>query len=259
MLGDVLLLSRVLGRDVRGADGRRLGRITDLTVRLDGGEPETVTKMVLRRDGQTVLAPWGRPEVVADGLDADEILLHRDVLDTQVVDVVGQRLARVADVLLAPGDGEALRVVGVEVGFGGVLRRLGLPGGPRDVLAWGDLHLTSERGEAVQLSASRAAVHRLDPRGLAALVSRVDTDSATEILGTRDPALAAQAVRAAHPEVSERLLRAMPTHLAARILAAMPGEHARHWRRRLSRTPRLLGRRFLRSRVWPRRRHLDSA
>ena len=256
--GDVLLLSRVLGREVFGADGRRLGRITDLTVRLDGGAPETVTTMVLRRDGQTVLAPWGRPEVVADGLGADEILLHRDVLDTQVVDVVGQRLARVADVLLAQADGDRLEVIGVEVGFGGVLRRLGLPGGRQDVVAWHDLHLTSERGEAVQLSASRAAVHRLDPRGLAALVSRVDTDSATEILATRDPVLAALAVRAAHPEVSERLLRAMPSHLAARILAAMPGEHAHHWRRRLAATPRLLGRRFLRSRVWPRRRHLDG-
>ena len=37
---------------------------------------------------------------MAGALDADEILLGRDVLDTQVVDVVGQRLARVADVLL---------------------------------------------------------------------------------------------------------------------------------------------------------------
>ena len=260
--GGVLLLSGVLGRQMPGDDGRPRGRITDLAVRLDGGAPETVTKLVLRRAGGTVLVPWGQPDVVADGLDADEILLHRDVLDTQVVDVVGQRLARVADVLLCPVDSGRMEVVGVEVGFGGVLRRLGLgaavPGRRQDVVAWHDLHLTSERGESVQLSASRSAVHRLDPRGLASLVSRVDTDSATEILTTRDPALAAQAVWAAHPEVSERLLRAMPRHLAARIIAAMPGERAHHWRRRLARTPRLLGRRFLRSRVWPRRRHLDG-
>ena len=115
--------------------------------------------------------------------------MARDVLDTQVVDVAGQRLARVADVVLALAGGAGgagrtgLEVVGVEVGFGAVLRRLGLrrmtPARTEDVVAWSDLHLTSERGHTVQLAAARSAVHRLDARGLAALVSRVDTDSAS--------------------------------------------------------------------------------
>jgi hypothetical protein len=48
----------------------------------------------------------------------------------------------------------------------------------------------------------------------------------------------------------------MPRENAARIVAAMPEEHATHWRARLARTPALPGRRFLRSRVWPRRRHI---
>jgi hypothetical protein len=38
-------------------------------------------------------------------------------------------------------------------------------------------------------------------------------------------------------------------------MAAMPVEHATHWRGRIERTSMLRGRRFLRSRVWPRRRH----
>ena len=32
----VLLLSRVTGRNVLGPDGREVGRLTDLTVRVDG-------------------------------------------------------------------------------------------------------------------------------------------------------------------------------------------------------------------------------
>ena len=51
----------------------------------------------------------------------------------------------------------------------------------------------------MQLSTPRAAVHRLDARSLAALISRVDTDAATEILAVEDPVLAAAAVRTAHP------------------------------------------------------------
>ena len=82
-----------------------------------------------------------------------------------------------------------------------VLRRLRLGGRTvgEDMVAWSDLHLTSERGHQVQLATPRAAVHRLDARGLAALVSRVDVDTANEILASRDPRVAAAAVRACTP------------------------------------------------------------
>lgn len=246
----VLLLSRVTGRNVLGPDGRRVGRLTDLTVRVDGadGPPVVNRLLVTRRGGPTLLVPWAAVEdfgpgpvvlaaargfevpALAEALGPDELLLVRDVLDTQVVDVVGQRLARVADVLLSrEGDG-ALELAGVEVGFGGVVRRLGI-GGDRathDVVAWTDLHLASDRGHSVQLAAPRSAVHRLDAGGLATLISRIDVDAATEILAARDPQIAAEAVRTVHPEVAERIGRRSPLH----------------------------GRRFFRSGVWPHRRRL---
>lgn len=278
----MLLLSRVLGQVVAAPDGPVIGQLADLTARLDGGATANLVDRLLLRhpNGGLALLPWaavagfrnGRVLLAgeiaepagfpADGLSAklapDEILLKRDVLDTQVVDVVGQRLARVADVVLGRTQGGRLELLGVEVGFGGVLRRLGLrrraPG--EDIVSWADLHLTSERGHAVQLSTPRAAVHRLDARGLAALVSRVDTDAATEILAAEEPARAASAVQAAHPEVGERVLRAMASALADRIVASMPAEHRGRWRARLARRPAFDGRRFLRSRVWPHRRHL---
>lgn len=252
MLRDVLLLSRLLGREVRGPDGRPVGRLADLIVRLDGnhGPPAVQRLVVSGRRLPTLVVPWAAVaefdagpvtlaatgfavDSLAEALGPDELLLVRDVLDTQVVDLVGQRLARVADVLLArDGDG-ALALTGVEVGFGGVLRRLSLGGGllardARDVVDWPDLHLTSDRGHAVQLSTPRSAVHRLDAPGLAALISRVDVDAATEILAARDPRVAAEAVRAVHPEVAERIVR----------------------------RPSLRARRFFRAGVWPHRRRL---
>lgn len=278
MLSPVLLLSRVIGLQVRGADGQAIGRLADLSVRLRA-EPHTVEQLVVRRRaarslvvpasdvafhsghitvGVTAAGVSGyEVAAVSDALCPDEILLKRDVLDTQIVDVVGQRLARVADVLLARSPDGRLDTVGVEVGFSGVLRRLRL-GGSRigdDVVAWSDLHLTSERGHQVQLGTPRSAVHRLDARSLAALLSRVDTDSATEILAAKEPSVAAEAVRSAHPEIGERLLRAMPAALAARIVAAMPTEHAGPWRDRLA-VRHIPGRRFLRSPVSA-RRHLN--
>ncbi|MCB0937781.1 MAG: magnesium transporter [Mycobacterium sp.] len=281
----MLFLSRVTGQDVLGPDGRVIGRLVDLTADLveDSG-PHLVDRVVVKRGrGALLLLPWesvanvGRDQLVlgvdaagtdryvvddlAEALADQEILLVRDVLDTQIVDVVGQRLARVADVVLTPTPDGHLELIGVEVGFGGVLRRLHLPvlRSGEDVVVWADLHLTSERGHAVQLATPRAAVHHLDARGLAELVSRVDTESATEILATRNPEVAAEVVRVAHPTVGERVLRAMPAALATRIVAAMPAEHAGRWRATLQHMPALRGRRLLRSHVWPRRRHRSGA
>ena len=195
----------------------------------------------------------------ADALADDEILLVRDVLDTQIIDTAGQRMARVADVVLNRCADSRLELVGVEVGFGAVLRRLRLrrlaSHAGEDVVAWTDLHLTSERGHAVQLATPRSAVHHLDAAGLAALISRLDIESATEVLAVREPRIAADAVRTAHPAVGERILRAMPGEVTEQIVAAMPVEHASRWRARIAHTPVLRGRRFIRSRVWPRRRH----
>jgi len=269
----VLLLSLVTGRDVCEADGQVVGRLADLTVSLghQSGRHFVERLLVNRRHESPLLVPWeqvirferNRIAIAADHRYTDvqlgkhEIRLARDVLDTQVVDIVGQRMARVADVVLTRTDDGHIELVGVEVGFGAVLRRLWLE--PltarthRDVIDWADVHLTSERGHAVQLACPRSAVHHLDARGLAALVSRVDTGSAAEILATRSPTAAAEVVRAAHPMVAERVLRALPATDAAQIVAAMPQERADRWRERLGHAP---GRHFLRSRVWPRRRHV---
>ena len=110
----------------------------------------------------------------------------------------------------------------------------------------------------MQLATPRSAVHHLDTAGLAALVSKLDTESATEILVAAGPGVAADVVRIAHPVVSERVLRAMSDLDAAQIVAAMPAEHASRWRTRLAHSPALLGRRFIRSRVWPRRGHTPT-
>ena len=273
------------GQDVLGPDGQVVGRLADLTVRLDEqAGPHLVERLLVRRHrAPDLLMPWvaiesfentcvlihGTDDLTSfaitsttEALSDDEILLVRDVIDTQIIDVVGQRLARVADVVLTRTANDRLELVGVEVGFGGVLRRLGLhrlaARADEDVVVWTDLHLTSERGHAVQLATPRSAVHHLDAAGLAALVSKLDTESATEILAAAGPVVAADVVGIAHPVVSERVLRAMPDTDAAQIVAAMPAEHASRWHTLLAHSPALLGRRFIRSRVWPRRRHTPT-
>ena len=275
----MLLLSKVIGGEVLGADGTTIGRVVDFAVTADGnGDAPSISRVLVRRQhGRDLLVPWRAVEFVRSttSISADtaefevdsvsellgnkEIRLAQDVLDTQIVDIAGQRLTRVADVILAHRTDGRVEVVGVEVGFGAVLRRLGL--GPlasrahHDAVAWEDLHLTSERGHAVQLATPRAAVHLLSARDLAVLITRLDTDSASEVLAARGPEVAARVIQASHPAVGERVLRAMPDAEATDVVREMPARHATHWRNVLADSRIPLGRQFLRSHVWPRRRH----
>src|SRR5205807_313353 len=55
---------------------------------------------------------------------SDEILLRRDILDTQIVDTQGFRVVKVNDLKLAQIKGTA-RLIGVDISLTGLLRRLG--------------------------------------------------------------------------------------------------------------------------------------
>lgn len=276
----MLLLSDVVGRTVYGPGRSPVGRLADVAVSTDAHRAGPFVSRLLVRTKRTpdLLVPWSavarlehcvvelRSDVaefaitsIDEALATDEILLVRDILDTQIIDIAGQRLARVADVVLSTHPGQQAEVIGVDVGFGAVLRRLGLPRcGRSDVVAWTDLHPTSERGHAVQLSTPRSAVHTLDARGLAALIARLDTDTAVEVLTAKGPELAACVIAESHPVVGERVLRAMPETQTTSVVAGMPAPHAARWRTRLATPRRLGGRNFLRFRVWPRRRHAPA-
>ncbi len=280
----LLSLCQETGRGVFDAGGMVIGYLADLSVDLDRqvGPPLVERLLVKRRRAPDLLLPWavvaefaqsgivlaGDVETssalgpAAEELGRNEILLARDVLDTQIVDVAGLRLARVADIALSKASNGTLEVIGVEVGFDAILRRLKLPylaaRVRRDVVAWTDLHLTSERGHTIQLATPRSAVHHLDAVQLAALVDRLDVDTAAEVLAVAAPDLAAGAIDIADPAVGERVLRASSGADTSEILAAMPAGHATRWHARLARTPAYLGRHFLRSRVWPRHHRTRS-
>lgn len=231
-------LSRYVGRPVVTAGGGPAGSLRDLSVHL-GEEHPAVDRMLLgSRRRITHLVPWSLvaddrrreirlsiddlgPYAVPDGLRLGdhELLLVRDVLDTQIVDVVGYRVSRVGEVLLAGAD-HRLEVVAVEVGLRAVLRRLRLgflaDRLPERAVDWADLHLTSDRGHLVQLRTKAAALHRLDAQGLAELITRLDVTSAVDVVRTVDSETATAAMDRLHSGVAHGLNRAMGAGPAAR-------------------------------------------
>jgi CBS domain-containing protein/sporulation protein YlmC with PRC-barrel domain len=242
-------LTRLHKREVVDRDGRRLGVIADLGVRLTASHP-LVSHVVVRlptRETRVILwdqvrrldedrlelatTDGGRDVVVPD----DVLLLYRDVLDCQVFDAVGKRLARVADVRLADDAGR-LRVMGVEVGVGAVLRRLGFARTGRrwreDPIDWADVHLASARGHTLMLHS--ATVRRLTPLQLAELLGHLPADRGADLLTALPSQVAADVMSRARPRLGARLMRTIAPHRVAPIVGSMARDDAAAALRHLS-------------------------
>ncbi len=73
-------------------------------------------------------------------LDEKDLLLVRDILDKQIVDVNGAKVVRVNDVKLEGYDTEAV-LIAVDVGMRGIMRRLGVERGGEDLMRLFKKHL----------------------------------------------------------------------------------------------------------------------
>lgn len=233
-------LSRLRGRPVAAAHGRVVGRVADIAVRPAETTPRATA--VLVASGRTeqrlidrgAVAHFGEQRVQLVGADlpasrdlaGDELLLWRDVVDSQVFDTAGHHFSRIGDVRLTRHDAD-LRLVGVEVGVRPVLRRLGLRHARTtraELIDWGSIHLMSGRGHALQLD-SGAASH-LAPDDLAELLGRVPATRGARLLEAVPADIAAQALERAHPRVGARTLAAAEPELTARLMSGMRDDAA---------------------------------
>ena len=137
----MLYLSQAIGRPVRDRNDEPIGKVSDLIVAVGDRYPP-VTGLVVSTDRRKIFLPWSSvTSLDASGaklrtmqLDlakfrqrANEILLAEDVMDRQIVDIDGRKVVRVNDLRLDEIEG-SLRLVAVDVGAAGLVRRLGLEG-----------------------------------------------------------------------------------------------------------------------------------
>jgi CBS domain-containing protein len=208
----ILHLSLALGADLVDPAGERIGRVDDLVVRLGEGGYPPLTGLLARVAGRPVFVPGdavadlepGRVTLSTNRLDLrafarrpQEVLLRKDVLDRQLIDVDGARLRRANEIELGRVDGW-WRVVGVDVGPRGIVRRVlprryagRVPGG--DVLDWADIEPFTGHVPTVRLRAPHPKLVRLHPAELADLVEAAARGAGEEILAAvhADPELEA--------------------------------------------------------------------
>ena len=140
----MIFLSTLLRQSIFDIENHRLGILKDIYVSLQETFPVVTALLItpsnLRSSNNDLVVPWSQ----VDHLEAekvyvtvkqsriapytpgsDELLLRRDLLDKQIVDTQGFRVVKVNDLKLAQIKGTA-RLIGADISFSGLLRRLGI-------------------------------------------------------------------------------------------------------------------------------------
>lgn len=243
----MLYLSQILGRPIVDSRNDKIASISDVLVRYGSEDYPPIIGLVARlrrRDffiskrsislinihGARMssvkldLTPFERRE--------GEVLLGKDVLDNQLIDVDGKRVVRVNDVQLID-TGEIWRVAGADVSLQGFVRRL-MPKGfygasrPVELLDWADVgYLATDTATVtVQLKSSKDKLSRLHPVEIAQLAETLSPIHRTEVVESLDDETAADTLEEMSTEAQARILEELDEERAADILEEMSPDDA---------------------------------
>jgi hypothetical protein len=244
----ILHLSAVMGSPLRDSDGERLGRVQDLIVRLGGIGYPPITGVLATVAGRSSYVGAERiSDIGADGvvlrkatLDLrrferrpEEVLLGRDLLDRQLINVEGARLVRANEIELALVAG-SWRVVGVDTGPRGGLRRLlpkhlgaRIPTG--EFLDWAGVEPFVGHVPTVRLRVPHPKLAKLHPAQIADLVeaaSRREGEEIIQAVSDGDRELEADVFEELDDQHQREFLEDRPDAEVAEILARMAPDDA---------------------------------
>lgn len=244
----ILHLSSVVGSPLLDASGERLGRVEDVIVRLGGVGYPPITGLLVNVAGRTSFLGAERvSDIGADGvvlreakLDLrhfgrrpDEVLLKRDVLDRQLINVKGARLVRANEIELAHVAG-AWRVVGVDTGARGGLRRLlgkklGAHIATGEFLDWAGVEPFVGHVPTVRLRVPHPKLAKLHPAQIADLVeaaSRREGEEIIQAVGDDDRELEADVFEELDEHHQQEFLEERSDAQIAEILSRMAPDDA---------------------------------
>jgi CBS domain-containing protein/sporulation protein YlmC with PRC-barrel domain len=244
--------SRLLEKTVVDRLGKRLGRVEDILVECGGEFPKVVALEVRTRRGDRRRIPWSLIQVLVrqylslavptsevDDSDLSENLLYlkRDLLDKQIVDLNGLKVRRINDLKLAEANG-VLRVVAVEVGLRGLLRRLGLrrlvhlldrflPQPVQDYfISWRDVEPISGAPNQVKLAVPYERLSKLHPADLADILEALNRPERAAVMSALDVDVAADTLQEMEPDAQADVLEQLGGDKASDILESMPADEA---------------------------------
>lgn len=242
----MLYFSEIQGKKVYTEDDVYVGKLIDF-IFLASDKPK-ITKLVIRtqknpglivsvdsllRISVKVLLAKNYQEV---SLAENELYLLKNLLDTQIIDIAGSKIIRVNDVAIA--EGPDYHIAGVDIGFLGILRRLGL----EDIaikflrifkrqlispfLSWADIQpLELARGH-VQIKKDEKRLSKIRPEDLADYLEKTNIINVRKILNIMDEKKAAEVIGELNINYQTALFRHLKSEKIAKIISLIEPEEA---------------------------------
>jgi magnesium transporter len=256
-------VSALLGAAVADAQGSPLGHVREFAVapsvdaahihgivlRLVSAKRDKQPSLILI--SQLELGPGGHMQLRKDAQptllqeDDDYLLLERDLLDQQIIDVHGHKVVRVNDVDLVWENCQedtpdlSLRIAEVEVGMRGAVRRLlkGLPSASVDrissrfgqsVIPWDFVDLIErDPSRRVRLKIEQDRLSKMHPSDIADILEELAPAERHALFISLDEEVAAEALEEVKPKMQQSLIESLDSEQIAGIVEEMdPGAAA---------------------------------
>jgi CBS domain-containing protein len=251
----LVALSELLGATVRDATGSVRGRVREIAVAPQDHPTRIAFLIVNTADGERVLPSAALKSCGAVVRTADNasdwdkytgsdgvLLLKRDLLDQQIIDVHGRKVVRVNDVELdsTPVNSHVvLSVLAVDVGARGAIRRLtqGLVPAftmrallskiPPRVIPWQYVDLLeTDPARRVKLKIVYEGLSKLHPADIANIVEDLAPAERESVFETIDEEVAAEALEEMDPKVQVSIVESLDSDRAADIVEEMDPDAA---------------------------------
>lgn len=246
-----LYLSSVLGKTVINEIGQEIGKLWDLIMTPGEIFPE-VSHLLVKRRKDIAAIRWQEvslfnPFVISvKGSPSDipvfapregEILVKRDILDRQIVDVNGAKVVRVNDLKLG-GYKEMLCIFSVDIGFRGLLRRLGYEKLwekfarslkkelPYQEISWEFVQPLEMNLSRLTLTMARDQMAEMHPADIAHIMSQLSHKHIQTVLISLDTETAGEAIHELEPELRSRVMSQLDSEQASDILEEMDPDEA---------------------------------
>jgi CBS domain-containing protein/sporulation protein YlmC with PRC-barrel domain len=242
---DLMALSEIVASPVMERHGERVARVKDVVARMSEGAYPAVAGLVSRSAGRDFFIPIDRVAEIRPGLVRlnssaldvgrfqrrdGELLLTKDVLDRQVIDVRGTRVVRVNDLYLSYGP-DGYHVVALDTGGRAILRRL-VPGGMRArfpgrmLTDWREVEYLRSDTPSVRLKTEHLQLRKLRPQQLARILAELSKQEGAEVLAALDDEQAADTLEELSTDQQAQLLSAMSVEQAADLIEEMEPDEA---------------------------------
>ncbi len=249
-----LFLSQVLGKSIVDSAGQFQGKVLDLVAVVADLYPPVTALLYLPRGAQSPSRlPWNKvtdifgpvvtsspvsPDVSPGNRNEGELLLKESLLDKQIVDTHGAKILRVNDLHLLKVN-QNLFLIHVDVGFRGLMRRVGLEKATDKFFQWFfDYHLADHfipwrfvqplsSPDLLRLKIAQNRLSLLHPADLADIIEDLDIHKRTEVFQSLDVETAAEALEETDPKIQVRLIENLNPAKASDIIEEMsPSEAA---------------------------------